>query len=70
MHPYIHESMRYLYKKPEVTYEELLSETLEAEKDCYPSKSTAVKSKAAVVESKASSSLQKLTEEISALPQL
>ena len=67
MHPHIHESMRFLYKKPKVTYQELLSETLEAEKDCYPSKSMAVKSKAAVVESEALPSLQKLTEEISAL---
>ena len=60
MHPHIHESMRFLYKKPEVTYEKLLSEMLEAEKDCCP-KSMSVKSKAAVVESKASPSLQKLT---------
>ena len=51
MHPHIHESMRFLYKKAEVTYEELLSKTLEAEKDCCSSKSTSVKSKAAVVES-------------------
>ena len=64
---HIHESMRFLYKKTEVTYEELLSETLEAEKDCCSSKSTYIKSKAAVVESKASPSLQKLTQEISAL---
>ena len=67
MHPHIHESMRFLYKKPKVTYEELLSETLEAEKDCCSSKSTPVKSKAAMVENEASPSLQKLTEEISAL---
>ena len=67
MHLHIRESMRFLYKKPEVTYEELLSETLEAEKDCCPSKSTTVKSKPAVVESEASPSLQKLTQEISAL---
>ena len=67
MHLHIHESMRFLYKKPEVTYEELLSETLEAEKDCCPSKSMSVKSKAAVVESEASPSLQKLTQEISTL---
>ena len=67
MHPHIHESMRFLYKKPEVTYEELLSEMLEAEKDCCPSKSTPTKSKTAVVESKASPSLQKLTQEISVL---
>ena len=67
MHLHIHESMRFLYKKPEVMYEELLSEMLEAKKDCCPSKSTTVKSKAAVVESKASPSLQKLTQEISAL---
>ena len=59
--------MRFLYKKPEVTYEELLSEMLEAEKDCCPSKSMTVKSQAAVVESEASPSLQKLTQEISAL---
>ena len=58
MHPHIHESMRFLYKKPEVTYEELLSKTLEAEKDCCSSKSTSVKSKAATVESEASPSLQ------------
>ena len=32
MHPDICESMRFLYKKPEVTYEELLLETLEAER--------------------------------------
>ena len=43
MHPHICESMRFPYKKPEVTYEELLSEMLEAEKDCCPSKSTTVK---------------------------
>ena len=67
MHPHIHESMRFIYKKPEVTYEELLSEMLEAEKDCCPSKSTTVKAKAAVVKSEASPSLQKLTQEISAL---
>ena len=67
MHPHICESMRFLYKKAEVTYEELLSEMLEAEKDCCSSNSTSVKSKAAVVESKASPSLQKLTQEISAL---
>ena len=42
-------------------------ETLEAEKDCCPSKSMTVKSKAAVVESEASPSLQKLTQEINAL---
>ena len=47
MHPYICKSMRFLYKKPEVTYEEPLSETLEAEKDCCPPKSMTVKSKAA-----------------------
>ena len=67
MHPHIYESMRFLYKKAKVTYEELLSEMLEAEKDCFSSKSTSVKSKAAVVESEASPSLQKLTQEISAL---
>ena len=67
MHPHICESMRFLYKKPEVSYEELLSETLEAEKGCCSSKYTSVKSKAAIVENKASPSLQKLTEEISAL---
>ena len=67
MHPHIHELMRFLYKKPKVTYEELLSETLEAEKDCCASKSTSIKSKAAIVESEASPSLQKLMEEISAL---
>ena len=67
MHPHIHESLRFLYKKPKVTYEELLSKTLEAEKDCCPSKSATAKSKAAVVESKASPSLQELMEEISAL---
>ena len=67
MHPHIWQSMRFLYKKSEVTYEELLFERLEAEKDCCPSKSTSVKSKAAVVENKASPSLQNLTEEISAL---
>ena len=67
MHPHIHESMRFLYKKAEVTYEELLSETLEVEKDCCPSKSTSVESKAAVVESETSPSLQKLTQEICAL---
>ena len=67
MHPHIHKSMRFLYKKAEVTYEELLSKMLEAEKDCCSSKSTSVKSKAAVVESEASPSLQKLTQEISAL---
>ena len=67
MHPHICESMRFLYKKAEVPYEELLSKTLEAEKDCCSSKSTSVKSKAAVVESEASPSLQKLTQEISAL---
>ena len=65
--PHILKSMRFLYKKPEVIYEELLSGTLEAEKDCFPSKSTSVKAKAAVVESEASPSLQMLTQEISAL---
>ena len=39
----------------------------EGEKDCCSSKSTSVKSKAAIVENEASPSLQKLTEEISAL---
>ena len=53
-------------KRP-VTYEELLSETLGAEKDCCSSKSTSVKSKSAIVENEASPSLQKLTEEMSAL---
>ena len=67
MHPHIHESMRFLYKKSDVTYKELLSEMLEAEKDYCPSKSTTVKSKGAVVESETSPSLQKLTQEISAL---
>ena len=67
MHPHICKSMRFLYKKAKVTYKELLSEMLEAEKDCCPSKPTSVKSKAAVVESEASPSLQKLTQEISAL---
>ena len=67
MYPHIHESMRFLYKKPEVTYEELLSKTLEAEKDFCSSKSTSVKSKTAIVENEASPSLQKLTQEISAL---
>ena len=67
MHLHIHKSMRFPYIKPEVTYEELLSETLEAEKDCCPSKSMTVKSKATVVESEASPSLQKLTQEISTL---
>ena len=67
MHPHIHESMRFLYKKAKVTYEELLSKMLETEKDCCSSKSTSVKSKAAVVENEASPSLQKLTQEISAL---
>ena len=67
MHPHIHKSIRFLYKKAKVTYEELLSKMLEAEKDCCSSKSTSVKSKAAVVESEASPSLQKLTQEISAL---
>ena len=60
MHPHICKSMRFLYKKAKVTYEELLSEIC-------PSKSTSVKSKAAVVESETSPSLQKLTQEISAL---
>ena len=67
MHLHICKSMRFLYKKPDVTFEELLSEMLEAEKDCCPSKSMTVKSKAAVVESEAPPSLQKLTQEISAL---
>ena len=67
MHPHIHKSMRFLYKKLEFTYEELLSEMLEAEKNCCSSKSTSIKSKAAVVKNEASPSLQKLTEEISAL---
>ena len=67
MHPHICESMRFLYKKAKVTYEELLSEMLEVEKDCCSSKSTSVKSKAAVVGSKASPSLQKLIQEINAL---
>ena len=63
MHPHIHKSIRFLYKKAKVTYEELLSKMLEAEKDCCSSKSTSVKSKAAVVENEASPSLQKLTQE-------
>ena len=67
MDPHIRESMRFLYKKPKVTYEELLSKTLEADKDCCSSESTSVKSKAAIVESEASPSLQKLMKEISAL---
>ena len=67
MHSHICESMQFLYKKPEVTYEELLLETLEAEKDCCSSKSTPAKLKAAVVEQEALPSLQKLTQEISAL---
>ena len=67
MHPHIHESMRFLYKEAEVTYEELLFEMLEVEKDCCSSKSTSVKSKAAVVKHEASPSLQKLTQEISVL---
>ena len=67
MHSHIQESMQFLYKKPEVTYKELLLETLEAEKNCCPSKSIPTKSKAAVVKQEASPSLQKLTQKISAL---
>ena len=41
MHPNIRESMCFLYKKLEVSYEEFLSEMLEAEKDCSDGKTTA-----------------------------
>ena len=67
MHPNIRESMRFLYKKPEVSYEEFLSETLEAEKDCSDGKMTAsAKIKSAVVNNDVPS-IQKLTKEISTL---
>ena len=67
MHPNIRESMRFLYKKPEVSYEEFLSETLEAEKDCSDGKTTtSAKIKSAVV-TNGVPSIQKLTKEISAL---
>ena len=36
MHPHICKSMRFFYKKAEVTYEELLSETLEVRKIVVP----------------------------------
>ena len=63
----IRESMRFLYKKPEVSYEEFLSETLEAEKDCSDGKMTAsAKIKSAVVNNDVPS-IQKLTKEISTL---
>ena len=59
--------MRFLYKKPEVSYEEFLSETLEAEKDCSDGKATAsAKIKSAVVNNDVPS-IQKLTKEISTL---
>ena len=67
MHPNIRESMRFLYKKPEVSYEEFLSETLEAEKDCSDGKMTAsAKIKSAVANNDVPS-IQKLTKEISTL---
>ena len=67
MHPNIRESMHFLYKKPEVSYEEFLSETLEAEKDCSNGKMTAsAKIKSAVVNNDVPS-IQKLTKEISTL---
>ena len=59
--------MRFLYKKPEVSYEEFLSEMLEAEKDCSDGKMTAsAKIKSAVANNDVPS-IQKLTKEISTL---
>ena len=36
MHPHIHESMNFLYKKAKVTYKELMSEMLEMKKIVVP----------------------------------
>ena len=67
MHPNIRESMCFLYKKLEVSYEEFLSETLEVEKDCSDGKMTAsAKIKSAVANNDVPS-IQKLTKEISTL---
>ena len=59
--------MRFLYQKPEDSYEELLSKTPEAEKDHNNSKVASAKAKPAVVAEDASPLIQKLTKEISAL---
>ena len=69
MHSNIHESMCFLYKKADVAYEEFLSETLEAEKDCNDGKSSVTgKIKSAMATDNVSvPSIQKLTKEISAL---
>ena len=55
MHPHICKSMRFLYKKPEVTYEELPVKHWRQKKIVVKS---SVKSKAAIVENEASPSLQ------------
>ena len=69
MHSNIHESMHFLYKKADVAYEEFLSETLEAEKDCNDGKlSVTGKIKSAMATDNVSvPSIQKLTKEISTL---
>ena len=69
MHPNIRESMRFLYRKTDVSYEEFLSETLEAEKDCNNGKSSVTgKIKSATATDNVSvPSIQKLTKEINAL---
>ena len=67
MNQHIHELMRFLYKKSEVSNEDFLSETLEAEKDCSEPKGVSAKAKSVVVLDDASQSIQKLTKEISAL---
>ena len=69
MHSNICESMRFLYKKADVAYEEFLSETLKAEKDCNDGKlSVTGKIKSATATDNVSvPSIQKLTKEISTL---
>ena len=69
MHPNICESMCFLYKKADVAYEEFLSETLKAKKDCNDGKSSVTgKIKSAVATDDVSiPSIQKLTKEINAL---
>ena len=67
MNQHICKSMRYLYKKPEVTYEEFLLETLEAENDYNDVKGASVKSKSTVTTEETTTSVQKLTKKISAL---
>ena len=69
MHSNIREYMCFLYKKADVAYEEFLSETLEAKKDCNNGKSSVtgkIKS-ATATDNMSIPSIQKLTKEISAL---